>query len=148
MVSSVTEVSFYTGVPDRLDYVCRLLRKANAQGAKVCVCGPAAALDRLDALLWSFEPTEFLPHLRLKGEGRVLPPALRDTPICLAGEPSWSPHREVLLNLSDDMVPGFDAFERVLEVVSVIEDDAAAGRRRFKTYRSQGFAVKHHEVSS
>lgn len=143
----MTEVSFYTGVPDRVDYACRLLRKAVLQAAKVTVCGPASQLDRLDKRLWAFEATEFVPHLRWSAtQGRVLTPAMQDTPVWLVEDIHSSPHHEVLLNLGDEQVPGFETFARVLEVVSTAESDASAGRERFKLYRAQGLSVKHHEV--
>jgi DNA polymerase-3 subunit chi len=142
-----TEVSFYTGVPERLDYVCRLLRKALLQGLKVTVCGPTPQLDRLDKQLWTFEATEFVPHLRWSpGKGQALTPAMQATPVWLVEQADLAPHHEVLLNLGDELVPGFETYARVLEVVSTSPDDASAGRGRFKQYRSQGLTVTHHEA--
>lgn len=143
----MTEVSFYTGVPKRLEYACRLLRKAVLQGAKVTVCGPASQLDRLDKSLWTFEASEFVPHLRYSAaQGRVLTPAMQNTPVWLVEQAEFAPHHEVLLNIGDELVPGFEDFARVLEVVSTEPDDASAGRKRFKSYRDRGLSVKHHEV--
>lgn len=143
----MTEVSFYTGVPERFDYACRLLRKAVLQGAKVTVCAPMQQLERLDRSLWSFEATEFVPHLRWSaGQGRALTPAMQETPVWLVEAADLAPHHDVLLNLGDDLAPGFETFARVLEVVSTEAHDAEAGRRRFKLYRDQGLTVKHHEV--
>lgn len=143
----MTAVSFYTGVPERMEYACRLLRKAVQQGAKITVCGPGPVLEKMDRQLWSFEATEFVPHLRWsKAQGRALTPAMQSTPIWLVEEADLAPHHEVLLNLGDDLAPGFEAFERVLEVVSTEALDASAGRKRFKLYREQGLSVKHHEV--
>lgn len=143
----MTEVSFYTGVPDRVDYACRLLRKAVLQGARVTVCGPASQLDKLDKRLWAFEAVEFVPHLRWSSaQGRVLTPAMQETPVWLVEDIDSSPHHEVLLNLGDEQAPGFETFARVLEVVSVVASDASAGRERFRLYRAQGLSVKHHQV--
>ena len=52
----MTEVNFYTGVPDRQVYACRLLRKTQAAGLTVGVWGPMRLLERLDQTLWTFEP--------------------------------------------------------------------------------------------
>ncbi len=143
----MTEVSFYTGVPDRVDYACRLLRKAVLKGAKVTVCGPASQLDRLDRRLWAFEATEFVPHLRWSAtQGRVLTAAMQGTPIWLVEDIDSSPHHDVLLNLGDEQAPGFETFARVLEVVSSEAHDANAGRERFRLYRVQGLDVQHHEA--
>ena len=58
----MTEIAFHVNVPDRLAYACRLLRKAVRQGARVAVTAPPATLRGLDRALWTFEPTEFVPH--------------------------------------------------------------------------------------
>jgi DNA polymerase-3 subunit chi len=142
----MTQVSFYTGVSERLSYLCRLLRKAQQSGARVGVCGAPAQLDRLDAALWSFEPTEFVPHLRLRA-GQTLEPALADTSILLVEHGDALPHRAMLLNLGAELPAGFDQFERVLEVVSQDPEQVQAGRRRFKQYKELGHSVDHHVVA-
>lgn len=141
----MAEVSFYTNVADRLPYVCRLLRKAQLSGARVGVLGPAAMLERLDTALWTFEATEFVPHVRVADV--PLKPALQRTPVVLAERVELIPHRHMLLNLGTDLPPEFDAFERVLEVVSRDEQQVQAGRMRFKRYRELGCQVSHHVVS-
>ncbi|MCU7369801.1 DNA polymerase III subunit chi [Paucibacter sp. O1-1] len=142
----MTAVSFYTHVPERLSYLCRLLRKAQQSGAKVAVVGPAPLLDRLDAALWSFEPTEFVPHLRWRGAAQS--GLLAVTPIVLAERAGEQPHREVLLNLGPDLPEDFEQFQRVLEVVSREPEQMQAGRQRFKTYKAMGHEVTHHEVGT
>ncbi|MGN6826141.1 DNA polymerase III subunit chi [Paucibacter sp. M5-1] len=142
----MTAVSFYTHVPERLSYLCRLLRKAQQSGAKVAVVGPAPLLDRLDAALWSFEPTEFVPHLRWRGAAQS--GLLAVTPIVLAERAGEQPHREVLLNLGPDLPEDFEQFQRVLEVVSREPEQMQAGRQRFKTYKAMGHEVTHHEVGA
>ncbi|MDT8997966.1 DNA polymerase III subunit chi [Paucibacter sp. APW11] len=141
----MTEVSFYTNVPDRLSYLCRLLRKAQQSGAKVGVLGPERLLSRLDAALWSQEPLEFIPHLMVNGQSADL---LARTPILLVKHPDELPHREVLLNLDSRLPPAVEQFQRVLEVVSTDADQVQAGRERFKQYKAQGFTVSHHVVGA
>ena len=143
----MSQVSFYTGVADRLPYLCRLLRKAQQSGAQVGVVGPSNLLERLDAALWSFEPTEFVPHVRLT-KGQALSEALRATPIVLADSAQAIEHREVLLNIGAEIPADFEQFARVLEVVSKDAEQAQAGRARFKRYKELGHEVVHHEVAA
>lgn len=143
----MSQVSFYTGVPERLAYLCRLLRKAQQSGARIGVCGPAGLLDRLDQALWTFDPLEFVPHLRLRG-GQPPAPRMADTPIILVEHSAELPHREVLLNLALDMPEGFEQFGRVLEVVSVDPEQTEAGRQRFRRYKELGHEVSHHVVGA
>ncbi|MCH7344138.1 DNA polymerase III subunit chi [Pelomonas sp. CA6] len=142
----MTEVSFYTGVPDRLPYLCRLLRKAAQAGVNTGVCGPARLLDRLDQALWTFESTGFLPHVRVGARG-VSDFQLRRTPIVLAERPLDLPHRQALLNLEASIPEGFEGFERVLEVVSQDEEQMRAGRDRFRRYKQLGYEVRHHVIT-
>ncbi|MGM9515234.1 DNA polymerase III subunit chi [Roseateles sp. DB2] len=140
------EVSFYTGVSDRLHFATRLLRKAYGSGAQVLVLGPASLLSRLDAALWTQEPTDFVPHLLLKGgvdEG-----LLRATPIVLAERQDAAPHCRTVLNLGADFMADVAALDRVLEVLSSEPEQVQAGRRRYKAYREMGLDIKHHEVNA
>ncbi|MBV8380728.1 MAG: DNA polymerase III subunit chi [Paucibacter sp.] len=143
----MTQVTFYTGVPDRLGYLCRLLRKAYASGARIGVCGPAPMLDRLDRELWAFAPTEFVPHLRLR-PGKAPAERLAGTPIVLAELPAELPHREVLVNLGDDIPGDVQDFARVLEVLSQEPEQLGIGRRRYRQYEQMGLRPEHHVVGS
>lgn len=142
----MSEISFYTGVAERLPYVCRLLRKAQLSGARLTVLAPSGLLDRLDRVLWEFEPTEFVPHARLRA-GSPGPWASR-TPIWLVDRLQEHPRRDVLLNLGMEMPEGFDAFARVLEVVATEPEQVEAGRQRFRQYKQLGHVVQHHVVNA
>jgi DNA polymerase-3 subunit chi len=142
----MTKVAFYTGVADRLPYVCRLLRKVQQSGAQIGVCGPTALLDRLDAALWRFEPTAFVPHLRFTS-GTLPNGALGKSPVLLTETPAELPHRALLLNLGQTIPDGFERFERVLEVVSNDAEQAELGRQRFKQYKDLGHNLTHHKAS-
>jgi DNA polymerase-3 subunit chi len=136
------DIAFHTGVADKLDHACRLLRKAYRQGAKVVVAGDAAVLNRLDQALWSFEPLEFVPHVRVR-RGDVVPPRLSRTPIWLADAGAAAPHHDVLVNLGPEMVEGYEQYARVIEIVSAEAEDTSAGRRRWRAYEAQGLPIAH-----
>ena len=140
------EVSFYTGVSDRLHFATRLLRKAYGSGAQVLVLGPASLLARLGAALWAQEPTDFIPHLLVR-EG-VDEALLRATPIVLAERQDAAPHCRTVLNLGADFMADVAALDRVLEVLSGEPEQVQAGRRRYKAYREMGLDIKHHEVNA
>ena len=130
---------------DRLSYACRLLRKATRKGAKVAVTAPAPTLSALDRVLWTFDPTDFVPHVRL-GPGATPAPRLSPTPIWLLDNPADAPQRDVLLNLGRDVPAGFESFERIIEIVTTDDDERAAARERWKHYASRGYAITRHEV--
>lgn len=141
-----TEVSFYTGVADRLGYLVRLLRKSQQAGVRTGVCGPAHLLGRLDSKLWDAEPSIFVPHARWEA-AHAGTPLGEHTPILLSEHCVDLPHREVLLNVGADMPEGFEEFQRVLEVVSTDAEQVQAARRRWRRYEELGFKVTHHKVA-
>ncbi len=142
----MTEVSFHFNVADSLHYACRLLRKATRKGAKVAVVAPTPLLADLDRALWTFDPLEFCPHVRL-GAGAAPAPRLRATPIWLLERAADAPDRDVLLNLGPQIPAGFESFERIIEVVTTGEAERADARERWKHYASRGYAITRHEVT-
>ena len=139
-----TRVDFHTGVADKLGYTCRLLRKAWRAGSRVVVAGSPEQLSRLDALLWTFEPGEFIPHARLRA-GQAIAPHLERTPIWLADEPAAAGPREVLVNLGPGCVADFDHYPRVIEIVAEPADDVASGRQRWRQYLAVGITPELHK---
>jgi len=136
----VTEIAFHVNTPDKLDYACRLLRKAWGAGSKVVVTGEPVFLRELDAALWTFSPLDFVPHCY------DAPAPVRDmSPIVLAGSLQSAPHVEVLLNVGAEVPTGFERFERMIEVVSAEDDDLKHGRLRWKHYASRGYAMTRHD---
>ena len=142
----MTEVSFHFNVRDRLTYACRLLRKATRQGARVTVAAPPATLAQLDRALWTFDPLEFVPHVRVV-PGVAVAPRLRDTPVWLVEQTADAAHRDVLLNLGLEPPGGFESFARVIEIVSTDADERSSGRERWKHYAGRGYEIQRHEVA-
>jgi DNA polymerase-3 subunit chi len=142
----MTEVSFHFNVPDRVDYTCRLLRKASRKGASIVLTGPPAVLTHFDRALWTFDPLEFLPHVMLR-PGQPVAERLRNTMVWLAQDATQPGHHDVLVNLGLETPSGFESFARVIEIVSSDEADRAAARTRWKHYAARGYAIEKHEVT-
>ena len=137
----MTEVAFHFGAPNKLEYAGRLLRKAVGRGAKLMVLGSADAIRRLDAMLWSISPTEFLPHCM---DGDVLAP--RSAVVLGIALRSGIETDRVLVNLSDAVPHGFLQFGRVIEVVSLDEEDRLLARGRWRAYAQQGIVIQKHDL--
>lgn len=142
----MTEISFHFNVPDRLGYACRLLRKAVRRGARVVVSAPQPTLTQLDRQLWTFEALDFIPHVHAR-MGQPLAPRLRHTPVWLTEAVQDAPHQDVLLNMGDGVVEGFESFARVIELVPVDGPARAAGRGRWKHYADRGYVLQKHDVA-
>ena len=141
----MTDIAFHSGVADKLGYTCRLLRKAWRAGSRVWVAGSVAQLARLDALLWAFEPGEFIPHVRVRA-GQAVAPLLVSTPIWLGETPADLPATaaacDVLVNLGPGIPPGFERFARVIDIVAEPAEDVSAGRQRWRQYLAAGLQPK------
>ncbi|HET8870347.1 MAG TPA: DNA polymerase III subunit chi [Aquabacterium sp.] len=140
------KVEFHHGVPDKIGYACRLLRKAYRSGARVVVTADDATLKTLDKQLWVFDDQEFVPHV-LALPGKEVPQRQWFTPIWLTTDPVSAPgERQILINVGGDVPQGLDRFARLFEVVSTQADDRQQGRRRWKQYESMGWQIQPHEV--
>jgi DNA polymerase III subunit chi len=137
----MTEIEFHVNVPDKLNYSCRLLRKAYRSGVRAVVTAEPALLSQLDQLLWSFSASEFLPHC----SGHATAPTLSATPILLCEEIQDIPANSVLINLGHQLPSNFERFQRFIEVASDANDDILAARIRWKHYRERGYALKRHD---
>jgi len=137
----MTRIDFHTNVPDKVAYACRLARKAWAANHRVVLMAEdEAQLAELNAAMWTFSATDFLPHV-LAGDALAAA-----TPILLTDSDDAElphTHKELLVNLSR-RAPGHVArFERMIEVISSDEDDAAAGRKRYVAYKQQDYPLTH-----
>lgn len=139
----MTEVAFHFNAPDRVAYVCRLLRKAVGTGAKLVVTGLPETLQQLDAALWTFSPTDFVPHCFLESE----PYVVAASPVILATSTQSVPHQQVLVNLGQLVPGGFERFERVIEVVGLDDEDRQLARGRWKHYADLGYAITRHDLA-
>ncbi|HMN20508.1 MAG TPA: DNA polymerase III subunit chi [Ottowia sp.] len=139
----MTEVMFHFNVADKVDYACRLLRKAHAHGARVGVLAELEALHALDTALWSFAPLAFIPHCLADA-----PAPLRDaTPIVLASRCSELADSSLLVHLGQALPQGFERFERLIELVGSDTADRTHARLRWRHYAERGYAIASHDAA-
>jgi DNA polymerase-3 subunit chi len=138
----VTEVAFHFGAPNKLEYAGRLLRKAVAKGARLTVLAAPAQVQHLDATLWATNPTDFLVHTVDNGDT----PHSR-CPVVLTSNihPALKGHA-VLVNLTHAVPDEYAQFERVIEVVSLDDEDRAMARNRWKHYAQRGHTIQRHDL--
>lgn len=147
----MTDIAFHFNVPDKLDYSCRLLRKVYQTGAQLVVTGDVGILAELDQLLWTFSASEFVPHYRLTADDKSATAhdkALATTPVLLMESLGRCTHHGVLVNLGSDIPEEFERFERFIEVVTTLDADRLAARRRWKHYADRGYALKRHDFAA
>jgi DNA polymerase III subunit chi len=138
----MTEIAFHFNAPTQLSYACRLLRKAVAANGTVAVVAEPPFLAKLDEALWTFSPHDFVPHERVHSGLSGAP----ETPVWLCESPQDGAGRQVLLNFLPQVPAGFEAFERVIEVVTLDESEKVSARARWKHYTERGYPITRHDL--
>ena len=142
----MTQVDFYIlkngDHAERLAFTCRLTEKVYRLGHKVHINAPADDVGPIDNLLWQQEPEKFLPH-NIIGEGPKAAP-----PIQIGKPGDQSQHKDLLINLADNIPENAQNYRRIVEIVPPIEALRAISRVNFKNYRAQGFELKTHDINN
>ncbi len=136
-------IEFHFNAPALVPYACRLLRKVNQHGLRAQVVGLPTTLGQLDQMLWTFSPLDFLPHCGPSADAAMR--AASRFLLTPQPEPGWG--GAVLVNLGEQVPTGFEAFERVIEVVSVDDLHRAQARERWRTYTARGHALLRHDLA-
>jgi DNA polymerase-3 subunit chi len=138
----MTTIDFYTHCADRQAVAARLVAKAWAQHGSVRVLTPDASATALfDRYLWLWPATGFVPHCRLDDKLASETPVLVDHLLEHQGPAA------VLINFHPSSPPFFSRFERLAEVIGSGDDEAAAGRERWKFYKARGYEVRSHNLA-
>jgi DNA polymerase-3 subunit chi len=129
----------------RYKFASRLANKLQrlSKQSLIVTDGPESTAE-LDTVMWSFSDTSFLAHDPLSdpqpqsrvhiGDHNSVSPAVLERPY------------DVLINLASD-VPMFNHhFSRIAEVVEADEAAKLAARKRYKSYQSEGFELKTHNI--
>ena len=139
----MTSIDFYFNATDKLQVACRLAAKALAQSRRLLIYAPHPdTAQQIDRMLWTWPATGFVPHCA------VHDPAAADTPVLIAAGPGVDAACEVLLNLDAATPPAFERFERLLEIVSLEDEDRRAARERYRFYRERGYRIADHDLAA
>ena len=138
----MTSIDFYTRCSDPLRVVVQLVAKAWAQHGSVRVAtADEEATAALDALMWKWPATAFLPHCRLASA------LAGETPIIVDHVADHRGPAAVLVNLQPVPPAFFARFERLADIVGDDAGATAAGRERWKFYKQRGYALRSHDLS-
>ena len=138
----MTRISFLHGAADRIQSAAQWLQQAWTARQAVLVYVPDAdQAARLDRTLWTQPALSFVPHCRSDA------PLAAETPILLTDRLDDPAQECCLLNLSDNLPPGFSRFEHLVEIVSTADTDRLPARERFKFYRERGYAIESRDIS-
>ena len=138
----MTEIDGHYNMPDKVGYVCRLLRKAvAAHGARLVLVADAELLETVDLALWKLSHSDFIAHCRDDAASGVV----ARSPVVLADAAALAlPDRPILVNLGAGLPARFERFERLIDIVGSDEADRQAGRARWRHYKDRGYAIRTH----
>lgn len=142
----MTRISFLHGAPDRIQSAAQWLNRTwsdrQAAQCRILVYVPDAEQStRLDRMLWTQPALSFVPHCRADS------PLAVETAILLTDRMADPAQENCLLNLSNELPPGFSRFEHLVEIVSTDDGDRLPARERFKFYRDRGYAIENRDIS-
>lgn len=138
----MTQVFFYHGAADRIAAACALLGGAYAKKKPMLVFAPEKEIaNNIDRVLWTHQALSFIPHCRADS------PLAGETPILIADSLETIAQDERLMNLSQEVPPGFSRFQSLIEVVGQAEDERLAARERVMFYKDQGHEVRYFDLS-
>ena len=146
----MSRIDFAFGAPDRLRMACDVISKHHGAGRPVLVyCRQPALLTQLDRLLWSFDPTAFIPHVDVSHDlATVTPVLLTATAPDPAMHARHDPDTVWLLNLDDEVPDTSSQFARILEIVDNHPQTVSSARQRWKAYKAAGHELHAHDVST
>ena len=137
----MTHIDFYTNVADKLGTACRIVAKAYGLKHRVVIsCPDAESAQQVDRLLWTTPATGFLPHCAASS------PLAASTPVIIDHGVAEPVHDELLLNLRNEWPAFFSRFERLIEIVSLDDEDRQHARERFRFYRDRGYDIRTHDL--
>lgn len=138
-------VDFYI-LPDadrqsRIQLAYRLIDKAYQQRHRVYVQVDTEAQARyLDEGLWIYPANPFLPHERVEQQPH---PA---TPVLIGYGDMTSTETDILLNLSTQIPPYYQQFQRILELGNQEPQQLQQLRQRYRFYQNQQYEISHHRL--
>ena len=141
MVATMTEVIFVEVTASRMEMrACEIAEHTYAQGDRLQI----VAIDeeqaaRLDDLLWTYKPDNFVPHGLWRG-----PDSDSDQPVMITARKERVPGMASLLTMDYSPVEMVQQFSKVIHVVVVDNQERLEASRRYWTLlKDAGFSLRH-----
>ncbi len=142
ITSKMTAISFYHLTTTPLERALpKLLERALSGGYRIVLTAESdARVEQLNQLLWTYDPSSFLPH----GSNNEPNPEMQPILLSIYAEPANAQDSaENLLVITDGRKIEQEDFARVLDIFDGNDPEAiSAARQRWGEYKSAG-----HEIS-
>ena len=139
----MSELAIHTNVANREKYACLVLKKAQRLGMKAAVLfDDENYMDQMDNLLWTFEPSSFIPHAIARTAGAV------GTAYLLSDNPEYINSGDLLVllthNAPSSILDLMHRFPRIIDIVPKEGPGLINGRKRFVAYKKFGITPTIH----
>jgi len=125
----------------RWEFSARLAEKAYDRGLDVLILAPnESTAEYLDTLLWSRNPSSFIPHCNIERSHQY-------SPVGISTKTSDSQHKGILINLGDATPEHTHRFQRLAEIVIQSPEVLAGTRKLYSSYKSLGYSPNTHKIS-
>ena len=138
----MTGIDFHSDVSQPLLYAARLVRKAMQQQQALVLLCAAPQVSALEEAIQSLDKTSVVPACTSDAPAAVVQRSL----VTIAHDAHQAPARGWLVNLTQAWPDGFEAFEKVIEVIAVDEAAVDAGRQRWQQYKAKGYPLQHRKT--
>ncbi len=125
-----------------MSIACRLTEKAYDEGHHVYVhLATDTLVESFDQALWQFKPERFIPHQKLMPDEPLVSRVTFSCNLLKLEQP------DILINLSNDLHPQHNTFQRILELVPQrTETHKQEARQRYRYYQKAGHHMTTHEI--
>ena len=130
----MTNIKFFFNVENKIDLICsilpeRLIKKRNS----LIYCSSDIQLNLLSDQLWGDRLYSFFPHEENNHH--------HFNKITLSNKNiEWMD--DTIINISSQMIGGFNRYLNLFEIVSIEEKDKKLARIRFQYFKDRGYTIQ------
>ena len=130
----MTNIKFFFNVENKIDLICSILpERLNKKRNSLIYCLDNIQLNLLSDQLWGNSLESFFPH---EGNNHH-----HFSKIILSNKNiEWMD--DTIINISSQMVDGFNRYLNLFEIVSTDEEDKKLARIRFQYFKDRGYNIQ------
>ena len=130
----MTNIKFFFNVKNKIDLICYILpERLNKKRNSLIYCFDNIQLNLLSDQLWGNSLESFFPHEENNHH--------HFSKIILSNKNiEWMD--DTIINISSQMIDGFNRYLNLFEIVSIDEEDKKLARIRFQYFKDRGYNIQ------
>ncbi len=132
----MAEVFFYLTNENTTSFAIKLSEKSFTQHRKLHIlCENQDGAYTMDETLWQLPANRFIPHALMNDNNPHL------SPITIGFDGQDGSHKDILMQLSNNIPSIWTKYRRVIEIVGQ-DTDKVASRDRYRAYQEKGVQIQ------